>query len=93
MIALMILAVLLVFAGSCWLLLAMFRVSVWWGLFGILFPPVQWLFVFLYWSKSWRPLLLQTLAFLLLVFALLNSPDVPVMEYWEQATQQVTGTV
>ena len=93
MIALMILAVLLVFAGSAWLLLAMFRVSVWWGIFGILFPPVQWLFGFLYWGKAWRPLLLQLLALLLFVFALLNSPELEIQEYWEQATQQVTGTV
>jgi hypothetical protein len=93
MIGLILLALLLVLAGNTWLLVAMFRVSVWWGIFGLLFPPVQWLFVFLYWGKAWRPLLLQLLAFGLLVFALLNSPDLEIQEYWEQATQQMSGMI
>jgi hypothetical protein len=88
--ALMMLAALLFFVGGLWLLVAMFRVNIWWGVFGILFPPVQCLFVLLNWGKSWRPLLMQMLALVLLAFALLNNTDIRIQEYWYQAKQQVT---
>lgn len=75
--------------GGLWLLVEMFLVRVWWGIFGILFPPVQWLFVILHWGKAWRPLLLQLLALLLLGLVVLQNPDIGIRQYWQQASQQV----
>lgn len=87
---LLLLGCLLVVVGGLWLLVEMFRTSVWWGIFCLLFAPLQFVFVILYWRQSWRPLLLQTLGFLLILGAALTSGDFrlermrsDVVEYWQ----------
>lgn len=90
---LVVLAVAMVLAGGLWLLVQMFRKGVWWGLLGLLFPPVQWFFVIVHWREAWRPLLLQLVALAVLVFALLQDPEAGLKHYWQQVSTQFTMLV
>ena len=93
MTVLIIVALLLLVLGGVWLLVEMFRVSIWWGIFGILFPPVQWLFIPLNWNEARSPLLLQILAFVLLGFGVFLSPGVDWQGYWNEVSQQSAGAL
>jgi hypothetical protein len=52
---------LVVLVGSIWFLVTAFRQSLPWGLGGLLYGPVQLVFLILYWRVAARPFLLQLL--------------------------------
>lgn len=88
MTALLIIGLLLVVAGGVMLLVEMFRTSVWWGLLCLLIPPLQFVFVIVHWQQAWRPLLVQTLGFLLVLAAVFagGNSDVQFQEFRSKAT-------
>lgn len=53
------------------LLVAMFCVSIWWGIGGLVFAPVQIVFIFKHWQESRLAIIVQTIGFLLLLGAML----------------------
>lgn len=79
--------VLLFLLGGLALLVAAFRVSVWWGLFCFLLPPVPFLFMLVHWDKAWRPLLLQLLGIVLMVVALVRSTGFNYTQYQQLVAQ------
>lgn len=74
--------------GWLLLLVAMFRVSFWWGLFGFLFLPVQWLFILLNWGKSWRALLVMLLGMLMAGTSVFRSGVWEALDQNQQLLQQ-----
>lgn len=68
---LLFLGLLLIVVGGLMLLVAMFCVSVWWGIGGLVFPIIQIVFIFKYWRESRLAIIVQTIGFLLLLGAML----------------------
>jgi hypothetical protein len=68
---LVILGLLIFLAGGLMLLIAAFRVSIWWGLCSIFFMPTLFLFAILNWGKARRAILVQVAGITLIVVALL----------------------
>ncbi|HQQ75604.1 MAG TPA: hypothetical protein PK031_10685, partial [Pseudomonadales bacterium] len=63
------LALVLFIIGGLMLIIAMFRVSFWWGMGGLVFAPLQLIFVFKYWSESRSAIVMQTIGLLLILAA------------------------
>ena len=78
---------LLVVIGFLMLLVAAFRVSIWWGLASLLIPFVQLIFVFIHWSESKSAIFTQTIGLLLILAALLVGGQA----FTDQYKQQLKG--
>lgn len=55
--ALLIVGVIIMFAGAIWLLVVEFQESVGWGLACFFISPIHFLFVILHWDKAKKPFL------------------------------------
>ncbi|HQQ64198.1 MAG TPA: DUF4124 domain-containing protein [Pseudomonadales bacterium] len=73
--------------GGVVFVVALFSASLWWGLGGLLFPPVQLIFVFRHWQESKLAIGLQTAGLLLILAAALTGGDAFVAEYEQQVSQ------
>ncbi len=56
---LLLLGVVLMCAGSIWIIIIAFRTHLGWGLLCLLCAPAQWVFVALHWTKGWKALTTQ----------------------------------
>jgi hypothetical protein len=73
--------------GGLWLLIVAFCEKFWWGLFCFFFPPMQFLFVLLHWSKAKRPLLVQLLGIVIVAATTLRSNDFNYTHFQQTITQ------
>jgi hypothetical protein len=73
--ALLLFGLLVFLAGGLMLLVAAFRVSIWWGIFSILFTPVLLLFVILNWSKAKTAMLVQVIGVVVMIAAIVMMGD------------------
>lgn len=81
---LLFLGLLLVVIGALMLLVAAFRVSIWWGLASLLIPFVQIIFVFIHWGESRASVFTQTIGLLLILAAFLVGGDEFTTQYKQQ---------
>ena len=81
---LLFLGLLLVVIGALMLLVAAFRVSIWWGLASLLIPFVQIIFVFIHWGESRASVFTQTTGLLLILAAFLVGGDEFTTQYKQQ---------
>lgn len=81
------LALVLFIIGGLMLIIAMFRVSFWWGMGGLVFAPVQLIFVFKYWNESRSAIVMQTIGLLLILAAAMTGGDKLNSEYKKQLNQ------
>lgn len=73
--------------GGLMFLVAMFSTSIWWGIGGLVFVPVQIIFVFVHWKAAKRAILVQTVGLLLVLAAVLSGGETFVAEYRQQFSQ------
>lgn len=81
------LALVLFIVGGLMLIVAMFRVSFWWGMGGLVFAPFQLIFVFKYWNESRSAIVLQTIGLLLVLLAAMLGGDKITAAYKTQVNQ------
>lgn len=79
--------------GGLMLLVATFRVSVWWGLAGLLIPFAQLVFIFKYWSESKSAIVTQTLGLLLVLAAVFTGGNTFTAEYKQQLNRYMQKIV
>jgi hypothetical protein len=83
------LGILLMIVGGLMLLVAMFRASIWWGIFGLIFAPVQIVFVFKYWDESRSAIFAQIAGMLMILASLLLGGDTFTEEFKTQFNQRM----
>ncbi|HSC76023.1 MAG TPA: DUF4124 domain-containing protein [Pseudomonadales bacterium] len=88
-ILLLFLGLLLIIVGGLMLLIATFRVGIWWGLFCLIFAPLQIVFVFKHWHESRASVFTQTVGFVLILIALLVGGDSFMEQYKTQFNQRM----
>lgn len=81
---LLFLGLLLFVIGGLMLIVAMFCVSIWWGIFGLIFSPLQIVFVIKYWSESRSAIVTQAIGLLLLLAAVFMGGNTFTTEYKTQ---------
>jgi len=67
--------ILMILVGGLMFLISAFGVSIWWGIFCIVFPPTNLLFLLLNWKVAKRGFLVQLAGFLLIFVALFVMSD------------------
>jgi len=73
--AMIVLGMLLLVFGGLWFLVAAFRESIWWGLACLFLPIVQLFFLIVHWPEAKKPFFFQLLALVLIVLAVILSPQ------------------